>query len=47
MVGGEISGKVLGLVGLGGVARDVALRVRAYGMRVMVYDPFLPTDVPD
>lgn len=42
MVGGEISGKVLGLVGFGGIARDVALRARACGMRVMAYDPFLP-----
>ncbi|MFR2385900.1 MAG: NAD(P)-dependent oxidoreductase [Bilophila wadsworthia] len=40
MVGGEISGKVLGLVGFGGIARDVALRARACGMRVMAYDPF-------
>ena len=47
MVGGEISGKVLGLVGFGGIARDVALRARACGMRVMAYDPFLPADAPD
>ena len=47
MVGGEISGKVLGLVGFGGIARDVALRARACGMRVMAYDPFLPADAPE
>ena len=47
MVGGEISGKVLGLVGFGGIARDVALRARACGMRVMAYDPFLPAGAPD
>lgn len=47
MVGGEISGKVLGLVGFGGIARDVALRARTCGMRVMAYDPFLPADAPD
>ena len=47
MVGGEISGKVLGLVGFGGIAREVALRARACGMRVMAYDPFLPADAPD
>ena len=46
MVGGEISGKVLGLVGFGGIARDVALRARACGMRVMAYDPFLPAGAP-
>ena len=47
MVGGEISGKVLGLVGFGGIARDVALRARTCGMRVMAYDLFLPADAPD
>ena len=30
-----------------GIARDVALRARACGMRVMAYDPFLPADAPD
>lgn len=47
MVGGEIAGKTLGLVGFGGIARDVAVRARACGMRVMAYDPFLSPDAPD
>lgn len=47
MVGGEIAGKTLGLVGFGGIARDVAARARACGMRVMAHDPFLPPDAPD
>ena len=47
MVGGEIAGKTLGLVGFGGIARDVAARARACGMRVMAHDPFLPSDAPD
>ncbi len=46
MVGGEISGKTLGLVGFGGIARDVAVRARACGMRVIAYDPFLAVDAP-
>ena len=46
MVGGEISGKVLGLVGFGGIARDVALRAVLWDGS-WPYDPFLPADAPD
>lgn len=47
MVGGEICGKTLGLVGFGGIAREVAARARPCGMRIMAYDPYLPADAPD
>lgn len=47
MVGGEIAGKTLGLVGFGGIAREVAARARVCGMRVMACDPFLAPDAPD
>lgn len=41
----EISGKTLGLVGFGMIAREVATRARALGMRVNAYDPnILPGD---
>jgi (S)-sulfolactate dehydrogenase len=41
----EISGKMLGLVGFGMIAREVAKRARALGMRVAAYDPnVLPGD---
>ncbi len=46
MVGGEIYGKVLGLLGFGGIARCVAARARAFGMEVVAHDPFLPDDAP-
>lgn len=46
MVGGEIFGKTLGLLGFGGIARDVALRARACGMNVVAHDPFLNNDAP-
>ena len=39
--GRETSGKRLALVGLGGIARLVAERAAALGMRVAAYDPFL------
>ncbi len=42
--GRETSGKRLGLVGFGGIARLVAERAKALGMAVVAYDPFLPAD---
>lgn len=38
-VGFELAGKTLGLVGLGRVGFRVATRARAFGMRVVAYDP--------
>ncbi|MBU3672463.1 MAG: hydroxyacid dehydrogenase [Sinobacteraceae bacterium] len=43
-IGREVSGKTLGLVGLGGIARETAVRARALGMTVVAYDPLLPAD---
>ena len=41
----EASGKTLGLIGFGQIAREVAKRARALGMRVGAYDPnVLPGD---
>jgi (S)-sulfolactate dehydrogenase len=40
-MGREIGGKVLGLVGFGGIARETARRARALGMSVMAHDPFV------
>lgn len=40
-MGREIGGKVLGLVGYGGIARETAGRARAMGMQVMAHDPFI------
>jgi D-3-phosphoglycerate dehydrogenase len=45
--GGEISGKVLGLIGVGEISHRVAVRAKALGMRVIGYDPFVaPFDFP-
>ncbi|MBP3730450.1 MAG: hydroxyacid dehydrogenase [Mailhella sp.] len=46
MQGGEIFGKTLGLLGFGGIARDVARRAQAFDMKVIAYDPFIAADAP-
>lgn len=42
-VGVEIAGKTLGIVGLGHIGTEVALRARALGMRVIYADPVRPS----
>jgi (S)-sulfolactate dehydrogenase len=44
--GRELSGKVLGLVGFGAIARDTAARAAALGMEVAAFDPFLSEGDP-
>ncbi len=44
--GRETTGKQLALVGLGGIARLVAERAAALGMRVAAFDPYLAGDDP-
>src|SRR5512145_2188705 len=39
--GVELFGKTLGLVGAGRIGGEVATRARAFGMQVIVFDPFL------
>ncbi len=41
LVGTELAGKTLGIVGIGRVGSNVASRARAFGMRVLAYDPFV------
>jgi autoinducer 2 (AI-2) kinase len=42
--GRELWGKTVGLVGLGAVGRKVAERVRPFGARVVVYDPWIAAE---
>ena len=43
-IGVEISGKVLGIIGLGQVGGQVAKLARRIGMNVMAYDPYISSD---
>lgn len=42
--GVEIRDKILGVIGLGRVAQEVARRARGLGMQVIAYDPFVSSD---
>lgn len=37
----ELSGKTLGLIGIGRIAREVATRAAAFGMKVIAYDKYV------
>lgn len=45
LTGGELRGKVLGIVGLGRIGQEVARRARAFDMKIVGHDPYLPTHV--
>lgn len=44
MMGRELSDKVMGLIGYGSIAREVASRAKDLGMSVAAYDPYLAAD---
>src|SRR3989442_13217257 len=39
--GTEVRGKTLGLIGLGRIGTEVAVRAEAFDMRVLAYDPYI------
>jgi D-3-phosphoglycerate dehydrogenase / 2-oxoglutarate reductase len=43
MRGMELNGKTIGVVGLGRIGKLVSGFARAFGMRVLAYDPYVPT----
>lgn len=46
LMGREVFGKTLGLLGFGAIARETATRARALGMAVVAHDPFVAADDP-
>lgn len=46
LIGREIAGKRMGLVGFGAIARDAARHAKALGMTVAAYDPYVLADAP-
>jgi (S)-sulfolactate dehydrogenase len=44
LIGREVAGSTLGLVGFGAIARETARRALALDMRVMAFDPHLPAE---
>ncbi|HXY01073.1 MAG TPA: phosphoglycerate dehydrogenase [Candidatus Limnocylindrales bacterium] len=39
--GAEVRGKTLGLIGLGRIGSEVAIRAKAFDMRVLAFDPYI------
>lgn len=42
MIGRELSGKTLGLIGMGEIAHEVAQRAQVFGMSIAYFDPYVP-----
>jgi len=42
--GVELEGKTLSIIGLGKIGREVALRMQAFGMKTIAYDPMIPDE---
>ena len=40
-IGVELQGKTLGVVGMGRIGRTVSARARAFGMKIVAFDPFI------
>lgn len=38
--GTELAGKILGIIGFGAIGKNLATRARAFGMRVVAFDPY-------
>ncbi len=43
--GTELHSKTIGIIGLGKIGREVAIRCKAFGMKVVGYDPVLSEDI--
>ena len=41
----QVRGQTLGLVGFGSIARTLVPKAKAFGLRVLAYDPYVPSEV--
>ncbi len=46
-LGTELRGKTLGILGLGRIGQEVALRARSFGMRIVAHDPFITSEIAE
>ncbi|HEX3866343.1 MAG TPA: NAD(P)-dependent oxidoreductase, partial [Gemmatimonadaceae bacterium] len=44
LLGSELRGRTLGIVGLGRIGSEIATRARAFGMAVVAYDPYIAAE---
>src|SRR5438270_491245 len=44
-MGTELDGKTLGIIGLGRIGTRITVRAKAFGMRVIAYDPYIADTV--
>src|SRR4029077_222790 len=46
-LGNELRVKTLGIAGLGRIGQEVAIRARAFGMKIVAHDPFISREIAD